>query len=156
MPQNYHNSSNFYNTLNLTTDHDEKNNSTINDTKKSDNTSGDKNNLSVSSKNDTKPIVPSKLPIERKKTNIPNIDSVLTKNVYSPIWLSVSESAKLGGVTSKTIRRALQAKKIKYKIVKNRYHLDFSSVIAYLHTKTKLKNKLNFAGIGQYILKWKD
>lgn len=82
--------------------------------------------------------------------------TVLSRDVLSPIWLSVSESAKLGGVTSKTIRRALQSQKLTYKIVKNRYLIDLRSVIKYLHTNKKLKNKLLQNGLGQYIDKWRE
>jgi hypothetical protein len=78
------------------------------------------------------------------------------KNIINPLWVSVSEAAKLGGVQNKTIRRALQAKILRYKIIKNRYLIDFSSVIHFLLNKTKLKNKLNQHGIGQYIEKWKE
>jgi len=81
---------------------------------------------------------------------------VLSGSVLSPIWLSVSESAKIGGVTSKTVRRALQSQKLTYKIVKNRYLIDLSSVIKYLFTKKKLLNKLKQNGIGQYIDKWRE
>jgi hypothetical protein len=78
------------------------------------------------------------------------------ENIINPLWVSVSEAAKLGGVQNKTIRRALQAKILRYKIIKNRYLIDFSSVIHFLLNKTKLKNKLNQHGIGQYIDKWKE
>jgi hypothetical protein len=78
------------------------------------------------------------------------------KNITNPLWVSVSEAAKLGGVQNKTIRRALQAKILRYKIIKNRYLIDLSSVIHFLLNKTKLKNKLNQHGIGQYIDKWKE
>ena len=81
--------------------------------------------------------------------------NILNKKIVNPIWLSVSEAAKLGGVQTKTIRRAIQAKTIKYKIDGNRYFVDFASVITYLHSKNKLKNKLNQFGIGQYIDKWR-
>ncbi len=76
--------------------------------------------------------------------------------IDNTLWLSVSESAKLGGVTTKTIRRAIQDKRIRYSVVGNRYKIDFLSVVQYLHTKTKLKNKLNQYGIGQYIEEWKN
>src|SRR3989339_942214 len=79
----------------------------------------------------------------------------LTKKVFKPIWLSVSESAKLGGVAQKTIRRALTGKQLKYKIVKDRYLIDLASVITFLFSNTKLKNKLNFNGIGQYVDIWR-
>lgn len=82
--------------------------------------------------------------------------SELSSQKTNPIWLSVSEAAKLGGVQTKTIRRAIQANLLKYKIVKNRYLIEFSSVLKYLHIKTKLKNKFNSSGIGQYVDKWRD
>ena len=73
----------------------------------------------------------------------------------NPIWLSVSEAAKIGGVNTKTIRRAIQAKGVKYKIINNRYLIELASLINYLATTTKLQNKMQEHGIGQYILKWK-
>jgi hypothetical protein len=85
-----------------------------------------------------------------------NKNNIASKIVLNPIWLTVSETAKISGVTNKTIRRALQNKIIKYKIVKNRYLIDFSSVLLFLNTKTKLKNKLNFHGIGQFVEKWRE
>jgi len=79
-----------------------------------------------------------------------------TNNQISPqLWLSVSEAAKIGGVQNKTVRRAIQYNKVKYKVMGNRYLVDFSALIAYLHTKTKLKNKFNQFGLGQYVDKWK-
>ena len=75
--------------------------------------------------------------------------------IISPVWLSVSEAAKIGGVQTKTIRRAIQYNKVKYKIIGNRYLIDLLSLITFLHTKTKLKNKLNQFGLGQYVDKWK-
>lgn len=71
------------------------------------------------------------------------------------VFLSISEIAKICGTSNKTIRRAVQSKKINYKIKKNRYLIDFESAISYAHSNIKLKNKLNKDGIGQYIEKWK-
>ncbi|RLC36906.1 hypothetical protein DRH27_04525 [Candidatus Falkowbacteria bacterium] len=82
-------------------------------------------------------------------------EKVLSVPRINPVLLSVSEAAKIGGVTDKTIRRAIQAKKLNYKIVNNRYQIDLTSLIKYLYTTTKLKNKLNINGIGQYIEKWR-
>jgi hypothetical protein len=79
----------------------------------------------------------------------------LNKEIIKPIWLSVTEAKKLGGVQDKTIRRAIQYNYVKYKIVSNRYLIDFTSLVTYLHTKTKLKNKFNQFGLGQYVDKWK-
>jgi hypothetical protein len=84
-----------------------------------------------------------------------NTSDGLNKEIIRPIWLSVTEAAKLGGVQDKTIRRAIQFNNVKYKIVSNRYLIDFPTLIAYLHTKKKLKNKLNQYGLGQYVNKWK-
>lgn len=85
-----------------------------------------------------------------------NIQSNSNNNeIKTPIWLSVSDAANLGGVQAKTIRRAIQYNKIKYKIVSNRYAIDLLSLIIFLQAKTKLKNKLNQFGLGQYVDKWK-
>lgn len=69
------------------------------------------------------------------------------------IWLSISEAAKMGGVENKTIRRAIK-KDLKFKIKGNRYFVDFESLIFYLHRNTKLKNKLNEHGVGQFVKEW--
>lgn len=93
----------------------------------------------------------SRINTERYKVEIP-----LSKSDIEPLWVSVSEAAKFGGVQGKTIRRAIQSKYIIYKIVKDRYQLDFGSVVKFLYTSTKLKNKISKEGIGRYIEKWKD
>ncbi len=77
------------------------------------------------------------------------------KEVKYPIWVSVSEAANLGGVQGKTIRRAIKSDpNLRYKIVKNRYQIELGSLICFMHKNTKLKNKLNDSGLGQYIEKW--
>jgi AraC-like DNA-binding protein len=68
-----------------------------------------------------------------------------------PIWLSVAEAAKLGGINDKTIRRAFKADAgLKFKVIKNRYQIELSSLVLYLHRNTKLRNKLMKQGLGQY------
>ena len=94
-----------------------------------------------------------KIPQNKKKDSIS--DQILKNKVLNPVWLSVSECAKIAGITKKTVRRAMQANKIKYKIINNRYLIEFTSLIIYLFSKKKLKNKLNQHGIGQYIDQWK-
>ena len=81
-------------------------------------------------------------------------NDIKKKVIPNPLWLSISESAKIGGVQNKTIRRAIQSKAIKYVIKGNRYSVDLASLIAYLHSKKKLMNKLKQFGIGQYIKEW--
>ena len=89
---------------------------------------------------------------ENKNNNHIDDEKIANKNI---LWVSVSEAAKFGGVQSKTMRRAIQSKLVKYKVVNNRYLIDFSSVISYLFTKTKLKNKFSQFGVGQFVEKWK-
>jgi len=75
--------------------------------------------------------------------------------VRFPIWLSVSEAAGLGGITGKTIRRAIKSDpNLRYKIVKNRYQIELGSLLAFLHKNTKLHNKLKDFGLGQYVKDW--
>jgi len=72
----------------------------------------------------------------------------------NPIWVSVSEAAKLGGVQTKTIRRAISGGLITYRIRGNRYLIDFGSLLNFLRSRTKLNNKLQKAGLGQYVETW--
>ena len=92
--------------------------------------------------------------IKKRKNALP-VPDILTKEKSFPIWLSISESSKLGGIQTKTIRRAIKSGILKYKIVSNRYLIEVSSLIIYLHTTTKLKNKLNQQGLGQYVKMWR-
>lgn len=92
---------------------------------------------------------------KKDKNKFPD-NSLLTKNISNIIWLSVSEAAKLCGLNTKTVRRAIGAQKIKYKIVNNRYSIDLASIIIYVYKFKKLKNKLNILGVGQYVEKWKE
>jgi len=71
-------------------------------------------------------------------------------NIANPIWLSVSEAAKISGVNQKTIRRAIQNKQINYKIYKDRYLINLSAIIQYMYSNKKLKNKYIQYGLGQY------
>ena len=72
----------------------------------------------------------------------------------NPIWVSVSEAAKLGGVQTKTIRRAISGGLVTYRIRGNRYLIDFGSLLNFLRSRTKLNNKLQKAGLGQYVETW--
>ena len=90
-----------------------------------------------------------------KTASKPNKDepSILSKTITNPIALSVSEAAKLGGVQTKTIRRAISSSLIDYKVINNRYIIDLKSLITFLHSRTKLINKFKSNGLGQYIEK---
>ena len=71
------------------------------------------------------------------------------------IRLSISEAAKLFGVNSQTIRRAIKAQEITYVVVSGRYKLNFESLIKWSQQKITIKNKTEKFGIGQYVDKWK-
>ncbi len=79
---------------------------------------------------------------------------LLGKEIQNPIWLTMSEAAKLCGIQKKTIKRAIVAKKMEYKIVDNRYQVNLKSVILFATTHKKLWNKFREYGIGQYVEKW--
>jgi hypothetical protein len=82
--------------------------------------------------------------------------SPINKTANHPVWVSVSEAASFGGLTSKTIRRAIKNdSNLRYRIVKNRYHIELGSLIYFCHKNTKLKNKLQEFGVGQYVAEWK-
>jgi hypothetical protein len=84
----------------------------------------------------------------------PAEEKILSHEAINPIWLTLAEAAKIGGVQKKTIKRAIASKLLTYRIVENRYQVEFRSVILYLKSKKKLWNKVKEHGVGQYIEKW--
>jgi excisionase family DNA binding protein len=72
-----------------------------------------------------------------------------------PIRLSVSEAARIFGVASKTIRRAIADGTILYVVVRGRYKISFESLVRWSQERPKIKNKLDKTGIGQYVSQWK-
>ena len=71
------------------------------------------------------------------------------------IRLSVSEAAKLFGVSSRTIRRAITDKEINYVVVQGRYKVSFESLLKWSQRTTTVRNKLAKQGIGQFVEDWK-
>lgn len=71
------------------------------------------------------------------------------------IRVSVSEAAKLFGVSTKTIRQAIKDEEIKYIVVNGRYKINFSSLVEWSQKSTRRSNKLENEGLGQYVDKWK-
>ena len=71
------------------------------------------------------------------------------------IRLSVSESAKLFGVSSKTIRQAIKAEELKYIVVKGRYKINFASLVEWSQKSTRRYNQLQKQGVGQFVNQWK-
>lgn len=70
------------------------------------------------------------------------------------IRVSVSEAAKLLGVTSKTIRLAIKKQEIKYIVVRGRYKINFASLIEWSQKSQRRKTQFYHQGIGQYATNW--
>ncbi len=75
------------------------------------------------------------------------------KKTY-PIRVSVSESARLFGVSTKTIRQALKANEIRYIVSRGRYRINFESLLKWSQESTRRRNLLGSTGIGQFVEKW--
>ncbi|MCK9641782.1 MAG: helix-turn-helix domain-containing protein [Prolixibacteraceae bacterium] len=71
------------------------------------------------------------------------------------IRLSVSEAAKLFGVSSKTIRLAIKEEELKYIVVKGRYKISFASLVEWSQKSTRRYKQLQKQGLGQFVDKWK-
>lgn len=71
------------------------------------------------------------------------------------IRVSVSEAAKLFGLSAQTIRRAVANQEIIYVVVAGRYKINFESLVKWSQMHTTVKNKLAQRGIGQFVDKWK-
>lgn len=71
------------------------------------------------------------------------------------VRVSISEAARLFGVSAQTIRRAIKSGEITYIVVAGRYKINFESLVKWSQRKTTVRNKSNKNGIGQYVDKWK-
>jgi len=71
------------------------------------------------------------------------------------IRVSVSEAARLFGITPQTIRRAIASQEVIYAVVAGRYKLNFESLVKWSQKHTTVKHKLEKRGIGQFVEKWK-
>ena len=87
-----------------------------------------------------------------------NAQNLITKPTDEPkemIRVSISEAAKLFGVTSQTVRRAIKAQEITYIVVGGRYKINFESLVKWSQIKTTVRNKTASRGIGQFVKDWK-
>ena len=73
----------------------------------------------------------------------------------SPIRVSISEAARLFGVSQKTIRQAIRNSEITYVVVRGRYKLNFESVLGWSQLSTRRRNQLTSTGLGQYVDQWR-
>ncbi|MDO8598669.1 MAG: helix-turn-helix domain-containing protein [bacterium] len=71
------------------------------------------------------------------------------------VRVSVSEAAKLFGLSAQTIRRAIKDQEVRYVVVRGRYRVAFESVLEWSQQYTTTKHKLERKGIGQYVDRWK-
>ena len=71
------------------------------------------------------------------------------------IRVSVSEAAKLFGISSRTIRRAITDGSIAYVVVRGRYKINFESLVKWSQERATVRNKLATAGIGQFVGQWR-
>lgn len=73
----------------------------------------------------------------------------------SIIRVSVSEAARLFGISQRTVRRALSAGEITYVVVQGRYKINFESLLRWSQSTTTVRNKRDRQGVGQYVEKWR-
>ena len=71
------------------------------------------------------------------------------------IRITISEAARLFGVSPLTIRRAIKDNKISYVVVLGRYKLNFESVLRWSQESVRTKIKMENVGIGRYVEKWR-
>jgi len=71
------------------------------------------------------------------------------------IRVSVSEAAKLFGLSQKAIRQAIKTEALRYIVVKGRYKINFSSLVEWSQLSTRRRNQFKQQGLGQYVDKWK-
>ncbi len=71
------------------------------------------------------------------------------------IRLSVSEAAKLFGVSALTVRRAISSGLLNYVVVQNRYKISFESLVKWSQASAHVRNKSEAKGIGQFVGSWK-
>ncbi|PIP60916.1 hypothetical protein COX00_00595 [Candidatus Uhrbacteria bacterium CG22_combo_CG10-13_8_21_14_all_47_17] len=78
----------------------------------------------------------------------------MTNETEGVIRVSVSEAARLFGVSSKTIRRGMAESKILYIIVRGRYKISFASLVTWSQQSIKTRTKRDRDGIGQWVEQW--
>lgn len=69
--------------------------------------------------------------------------------------ISVSQAANLFGVTERTIRSAIKKEEIAYIVVRNRYKLNFDSLLLWSQKSTRRRHRRDANGVGQFVGQWK-
>lgn len=73
----------------------------------------------------------------------------------APVRVTISQAANLFGINEKTVRRAIASGELLYIVVRGVYKINFESLLRWSQSRTKLKNKLENEGIGQFVDQWK-
>lgn len=71
-----------------------------------------------------------------------------------PIRVSVSEAAKLFGISTRTVRRAITDGLLTYIVVQGRYKISFESLVKWSQQIPRVARKRDSAGIGQFVDTW--
>jgi excisionase family DNA binding protein len=79
----------------------------------------------------------------------------MTSPLDNVIRLTVSEAARMFGVSSRTIRRAIADKLVTYVVVQGRYKINFESLLRWSQSSTTVRNKRDREGIGQFVENWR-
>lgn len=72
----------------------------------------------------------------------------------SIIRVSVSEAARLFGISQQTVRRAIASNAVRYVVVRDRYKISFESLVSWSQKPT-VRNKMERRGIGQFVAQWR-
>lgn len=71
------------------------------------------------------------------------------------IRLTVSEAARMFGVSPRTVRRAIADREVSYIVVQGRYKINFESLLKWSQSSTTVRNKRDKKGIGQFVENWR-
>ncbi len=71
------------------------------------------------------------------------------------IRVSVSEAARLFGVSTKSIREAIKKQEVTYIVVKGRYKINFASLVEWSQATPSRLIKRDKDGIGKYVNQWR-
>ncbi len=73
---------------------------------------------------------------------------------FSDVPISISECAKLFGLSEKTVRRAIKSHELPYVIIRDRYRIMFVDIVTWSQSRARLRRARDQKGIGQYIVEW--
>jgi excisionase family DNA binding protein len=71
------------------------------------------------------------------------------------VRVSISEASRLFGISTRTIRRAIEIGDIRYIVVRGRYKLLFESLVSWSQRTNTVRRKRDANGIGQWVDQWK-